>query len=321
MQAHEYSDNERVNLLMPAVEVSNLYKVYRDRPALQDVSFQIQEGEIFGIIGPNGAGKTTLVECIAGLRRPDGGQISVLGLDPQHNRQSLRKQVGVQTQASALPDKLKVWEALDLFSAFYPQPVDWQTLLDVLDLTDKRNSPIEKLSGGQRQRVSLALALIGNPRLAILDELTTGLDPHSRREVWRFIERIRADGLTMLLVTHFMEEAQHLCDRIAVIDDGQVVTIDTPDGLIARVSSVQKMRFRSSQPIMPRLLEDLSEVETVQQQGDQVIVTGTGNLIYVVTTVLAQHGIVIADVQVERATLDDAFGLLTGAEVTHDRSA
>jgi len=167
---------------MPAIEVRNLRKRYGDHVAAQDVSFTVERGEIFGIIGPNGAGKTTTVECIGGLRTPDSGVVTVLGLDPQHDRAELRQRVGAQLQESALPDKMKVWEALDLYSSFYRKPANWRKLLEDLGLAEKRNTSYSKLSGGQKQRLSIALALVGSPEVAILDELTTGLDPHARRE-------------------------------------------------------------------------------------------------------------------------------------------
>ncbi|MFS8478757.1 MAG: ABC transporter ATP-binding protein [Micromonosporaceae bacterium] len=221
---------------MPVIDVKNLHKRY-DRVAVHNVSFAVQPGDIFGIIGPNDAGKTTTVEIIAGLRGADSGRARVLGLDPVRDRAQLRQRLGIQLQESQLPDKIKVWEALDLYASFYPDPADPARLLDDLGLAEQRNMTYAKLSGGQKQRVSIALALIGNPEVAILDELTTGLDPHARRETWRFIQAIRERGVTVLLVTHFMDEAERLCDRIAVIAAGRVAAIDTPSGLIARVGT------------------------------------------------------------------------------------
>ncbi len=226
---------------MSIIEVNQLYKRYGELVAVDDVSFAVERGEIFGIIGPNGAGKTTTVECILGLRQPDGGQVRVLGLDPQQDRNQLHWRVGAQLQTSQLADKIKVWEALDLYSSFYPHPTDWEKLLEELGLAEKRNTPFEKLSGGQKQRLSIALALLGNPEILILDELTTGLDPQARRAIWRLIERVRAQGVTILLVTHFMDEAEYLCDRIALINAGRIVVLDTPQGIVAGVrASVQR---------------------------------------------------------------------------------
>ena len=218
---------------MPLIEVTDLRKRYGTRVAVDGVSFTVERGEIFGILGTNGAGKTTTVECLQGLRRADGGTVSVLGLDPETDRAALTRRVGVQLQESRLPAKLRVREALELFASFYPEPADIDVLLDQLDLRDHARSSFGKLSGGQKQRVSIALALVGQPELAILDELTTGLDPHARRETWRLVEGVRASGVTVLLVTHFMDEAERLCDRVAIFDAGRVVVTGTPAELRA----------------------------------------------------------------------------------------
>jgi ABC-2 type transport system ATP-binding protein len=303
---------------MPAIEVRNLHKRYGDRIAVQDVSFTVERGEIFGIIGPNGAGKTTTVECIEGLRRPDKGTVTVLGLDPRRDGAELRQRVGAQLQESALPEKMKVWEALDLYSSFYHTPANWQQLLADLGLTEQRNMRYGKLSGGQKQRLSIALALVGSPEVAILDELTTGLDPHARRETWDLIEQIRARGVTVVLVTHFMEEAERLCDRVAVVDAGRVVAIDTPAGLVTRAVAEQRIRFRPSAPMDDRLLTDLPEVREVRRIGSQVVVTGSGNLLAAVVSALARNQIVAAELRVEQANLDDAFVALTGAAADTD---
>ena len=296
---------------MPAIEVRNLRKRYGDHVAAQDVSFTVERGEIFGIIGPNGAGKTTTVECIEGLRTPDSGVVTVLGLDPQHDRAELRQRVGAQLQESALPDKMKVWEALDLYSSFYRKPANWRKLLEDLGLAEKRNTSYSKLSGGQKQRLSIALALVGRPEVAILDELTTGLDPHARRETWDLIEQMRDTGVTVVLVTHFMEEAERLCDRVAVIDSGRVVALDTPAGLVTRAVAEQRIRFRPSSPLDDWLLTDLPEVRSVSRTGSQVVVTGSGNLLNAVVSALARNQIVAEDLRVEQANLDDAFVALT----------
>jgi ABC-2 type transport system ATP-binding protein len=213
---------------MPLIEVTDLRKSYGTRVAVDGVSFSVERGEVFGILGTNGAGKTTTVECLQGLRRADGGRICVLGLDPARDRAALTRRVGVQLQESRLPAKLRVREALELFASFYPEPADVGVLLDRLDLTEHARRPFGKLSGGQKQRVSIALALVGNPELAILDELTTGLDPHARRDTWKLVEAVRDTGVTVLLVTHFMDEAERLCDRVALFDAGHVVATGTP---------------------------------------------------------------------------------------------
>jgi ABC-2 type transport system ATP-binding protein len=297
---------------MPAIEVRNLRKRYGDHVAAQDVSFTVERGEIFGIIGPNGAGKTTTVECIEGLRTPDSGVVTVLGLDPQCDRAELRQHVGAQLQESALPDKMKVWEALDMYSGFYRKPANWRKLLVDLGLAEQRNMSYSKLSGGQKQRLSIALALVGGPEVAILDELTTGLDPHARRETWDLIEQMRDRGVTVVLVTHFMEEAERLCDRVAVVDAGRVVALDTPTGLVTRAVAEQRIRFRPTIPMDDRLLTDLPEVHSVSRAGPQVVVTGSGNLLNAVVSALARNQIIAADLRVEQANLDDAFVALTG---------
>ncbi|GAA3391928.1 ABC transporter ATP-binding protein [Cryptosporangium minutisporangium] len=297
---------------MAIIEVESLHKRYGERVAVQDLSFSVEHGEIFGVVGPNGAGKTTTVECITGLRTPDGGSIRVVGRDPQRDGQEVRKRVGVQLQESQLPDRLKVWEALDLYASFYDEPADWRASLDDWGLSDLRNSPYRTLSGGQKQRLAIALALVGNPQVAVLDELTTGLDPQARRDTWRLLAAIRDRGVTILLVTHFMEEAEELCDRIAVINGGRLVALDTPAGLVSSVQAEQRVRFRPSAPLPDRLLTDLPEVTSVTTAGSQTVVTGTGSLLQAVTAVLARHQIVAADLRVEQASLDDAYVALTG---------
>jgi ABC-2 type transport system ATP-binding protein len=297
---------------MHAVEVVNLIKNYDGRPVLKGVSFTVAPGEIFGILGPNGAGKTTTVESIVGLRRPDGGTIRILGLDPQQDHDQVRKRVGVQLQEARLPDRLKVWEALDLYSSFYETPVSWRELADRLGLDDKLDTRFADLSGGQRQRLSIALALVGDPEVAILDELTTGLDPAARRETWDLIEDVRARGVTVLLVTHSMEEAEHLSDRLALIDQGQVVAVDTPSGLISRAAPATRIQFVPSAPLDLAVLTAIPEVDEVTPTGDQLVVTGTGNVLSSVMSELARRQIIAQTLRVEQTTLDDAFLALTG---------
>ena len=301
---------------MPVIEVTNLHKRYGETVAVDDVSFTVETGEIFGVLGPNGAGKTTTVECVAGLRVPDGGGVSVLGLDPRRDASRLRQLVGVQLQESQLPDRLRVTEALELYASFYRDPADPARLIDELGLGEKRNTPYEKLSGGQKQRLSIALALVGNPKIAILDELTTGLDPQARRDTWSLIERVRDSGVTIVLVTHFMEEAERLCDRLAVINQGRVVALDSPAGLVTAVAPEQRIRIRPSAPVDDRLFTDLPQVTAVTRSGRQVVVTGSGDVLHAVTSVLARNQIIAADLRLEQATLDDAFVELTGHRLT-----
>ena len=298
---------------MNVIEVVDLKKRYGDRTAVDGVSFSVEEGEIFGILGPNGAGKTTTVESIAGLRRPDAGSIRILGRDPIRDRAQLRSLVGVQLQESELPEQITVEEALDLFASFYREPASSRELLDDLGLADSRRTAYRNLSGGQKQRLSIALALVGRPRIAILDELSTGLDPQARREMWKLIESVRDRGVTVVLVTHLMEEAERLADRVAVFGEGRILALDTPAGIVSMVDPEQRLRFRPSAPIEDRLLTDLPEVRRIERTGPVVVVTGTGDLIQAVTSVLARHHIVANDLRVDQANLDDAFLALTGS--------
>jgi ABC-2 type transport system ATP-binding protein len=303
---------------MNVIEVRDLVKRYDDRVAVDGVSFSVEEGEILAILGPNGAGKTTIVESIAGLRQPDSGTISVLGLDPRRDRDELREQVGVQLQESELPAKLRVDEAIALYAAFYRNPADGDSLLEGLGLVEKRKTQFRHLSGGQKQRLSVALALVGNPRIAILDELTTGLDPQARRDTWQLVEDVRARGVTVVLVTHFMDEAERLADRIAIVDRGRLIALDTPAGIIARVSDEQRLRFRPSAPLDDALLTALPEVRSVDRSGPVVTVAGIGNLLGAVTGVLAHHQVVALDLRIEQAGLDEAFVALTGRAIDAD---
>ena len=217
-----------------ALEITSLRKCYGQKIAVDDLSLRVSEGEIFGILGPNGAGKTTTVECAEGLRRPDGGTVRVFGIDPYRDRREARTLIGAQLQESELQDKLTVAEALDLYASFYPGHADTEALLHRLGLTEKRNARYRKLSGGQKQRLSIALALVGRPRLVVFDELTTGLDPAARRESWQLVEELRDDGITVLLVTHYADEAERLCDRVALVRAGRVAACGRPDELIER---------------------------------------------------------------------------------------
>jgi ABC-2 type transport system ATP-binding protein len=299
---------------MAVIEVAHLAKRYGDNVAVGDVSFTVEEGEIFGLLGPNGAGKTTTVECVEGLRNPDGGTISVLGLDPRRDTGELRQRLGVQLQQSELPDRLKTTEALELYATFYRDPADPDELLGMLGLTGKRDTPFKKLSGGQKQRLSIALALIGNPRVAVLDELTTGLDPQARRDTWELIEKVRDRGVTIVLVTHFMAEAERLCDRVAVIDAGRLVALDSPAGLVAGVTDEQRIRFRPSAPVADDLFAGIPGVRSVTRRDGRLQITGTGNVLHEVTAVLARNQIIAGELRVEQASLDDAFVALTGKQ-------
>jgi ABC-2 type transport system ATP-binding protein len=293
------------------LEVERLHKRYGDHVAVADVSFEVDEGEIFGILGPNGAGKTTTVECVSGLRQPDGGRLRVLGFDPVVDRTEMTANVGVQLQSSELQANLRVGEVLELFSSFYEHPADWRDLVDALGLGAQVSTRFAKLSGGQQQRLSIALALIGDPKVAILDELTTGLDPAARRDTWDLIEAVRDRGVTVLLVTHFMAEAEHLCDRVAVIDAGRVVALGSPAALTSKVAVEQRIRFVPSTPIDDRTLAALPEVGSVSRRGEEILVVGTGDALAAVTAQLARLGILAHRLRVEQPSLDDAFLAIT----------
>jgi ABC-2 type transport system ATP-binding protein len=295
-----------------AVEIAHLRKTYGALVAVDDVSFSVAEGEIFGILGPNGAGKTTTAECAIGLRTPDSGTIRLMGLDPHADAAKIHEIVGVQLQASALPPKLRVGEILHMYRSFYRDPADVGELIEVLGLAGKRHDYYRSLSGGQRQRLSIALALIGRPKIAVLDEMTTGLDPQARRDTWELIEGVRDRGVTILLVTHFMEEAERLCDRVALIDNGRVVALDTPVRLAAQARGGKSMRFLPSGPFDDRLLKELPEVTRVEREGAHVVVTGTGELVNAVVLTLAAAGVTARDVQLDSSNLEDAFVRLTG---------
>jgi ABC-2 type transport system ATP-binding protein len=299
-----------------AVEITHLRKTYGALAAVDDVSFTVAEGEIFGILGPNGAGKTTTVECAIGLRSPDSGTIRLLGLDPHADREQVHEIVGVQLQASAQPAKLRVREILDMYRSFYRQPADVRELTEALGLADKLGDYYKSLSGGQRQRLSVALALIGRPKIAVLDEMTTGLDPQARRDAWDLIEGMRQRGVTVLLVTHFMEEAERLCDRVALIDHGRIVALDSPAGLAAQARGGKTVRFQPSAWFDERLLTDLPEVTGVEHDGQHVVVTGTGELVNAVILALAAAGVTARDVRLDSSNLEDAFVRLTGRSAT-----
>ncbi|MFF4708416.1 ATP-binding cassette domain-containing protein [Streptomyces sp. NPDC001288] len=300
---------------MPSViEVTDLRKSYGGRTVVDGVSLAVEEGEIFGILGPNGAGKTTTVECVEGLRVPDGGRVRVTGLDPVADHQEVARVLGAQLQQSELQPKLTVREALELYASFYPAPLDWAPLAERLALTDRLATRFGKLSGGQRQRLFIALALIGNPRVVVLDELTTGLDPRARRDTWELIEDVRDRGVTVLLVTHFMEEAQRLCDRIAVIDKGRVAALDTPAGLIRRSAGATVISFTPSSPLDDEDLAALPALASIEHKDGRVTLSGTEETVNAVITLLARHRVTAHQLRVVDATLDDAFLDLTKEE-------
>jgi ABC-2 type transport system ATP-binding protein len=299
--------------VQPVIVVDHLRKVYGATVAVDDVSFEIMPGEIFGIIGPNGAGKTTTVECLQGLRDRDGGQVSVLGLDPAVEAQEVRHRIGSQLQESSLPDRMKVREALELFATFSERSVDPELLIERWGLTERHNAAFGDLSGGQRQRLFIALAFVNDPEIVFLDELTQGLDPQARRVTWGLIQDIRESGKTVILVTHFMDEAETLCDRVAIIDHGQVVALDTPQRLISAQDMSTRVSFSTDQDVS--FLSAIDGVRCMSRSGGQVHVDGTGPVLALTAAELVAHGIVPDDLRAERATLEDAFIALTGENV------
>jgi len=294
----------------PVVVVDHLHKAYGSTVAVDDVSFEVRRGEIFGLLGSNGAGKTTTVECLEGLRKPDAGGVSVLGVDPLAHPELLRGRVGCQLQESHLPERMRVWEVLHLFAAAAPHPVDYNVLLDEWGLTEKRKAAFGTLSGGQRQRLLVALALVSEPEVVFLDEMTTGLDPAARRTSWELIERIRDHGTTVVLVTHFMDEADRLCDRVAVMDKGVIVALDTPARLIAAGADAVRVTFTAEGDF--GWLTALDVVHSVARHGAWVEVLGEGPVINHVAAALLERGLAPLDLQTERPTLEETFLKLTG---------
>ena len=301
------------------VQVDGLRKTYGNTAAVDGVSFEVQEGEIFGMVGPNGAGKTTTIECLEGLRKPSDGKLCVLGVDPQQESQVIRERVGMQLQQSNLPDRMKVWEALDLYASFYPKPVDWKTLLSQLGLEEKRNASFAKLSGGQKQRLFIALALLPDPQLIFLDELTTGLDPQARHAIWDLVRDVRERGKTVFLTTHYMEEAEHLCDRVAVLDHGRIVALDTPANLIRNLEAEERVIFSVDRPLPVGFEKAISGVVRLEVQKERVIVHGKNHrqvpLVSEVVNLLCSQGIAFRDLCTEQPNLEDVFLSLTGHEM------
>jgi ABC-2 type transport system ATP-binding protein len=301
------------------VQVNGLRKTYGKTVAVDGISFEVRSGEIFGMVGPNGAGKTTTIECLEGLRKPDAGMVRVLGVDPQIESRVLRTHTGMQLQQSNLPDRMKVWEALDLYASFYSNACDWKALMAQLNLEEKRNTPFSKLSGGQKQRLFIALALLPDPQLVFLDELTTGLDPQARHVIWDLVRDVRAGGMTILLSTHFMEEAERLCDRVAILDHGRIVALDTPAALIRSLGIEERVIF-SREGILPAGFEkSFSSPVQVEIEGDRVVIHSKNGrqvpLVSEVVSLLSRQGIPFRDLRTEQPNLEDVFLSLTGRKM------
>ena len=300
-------------VVIPVIAVSNLGKRYGRTVAVDDVSLEVFEGEIFGLIGPNGAGKTTTMECVEGNRVPDKGTISVLGLDPRRDANALRQRIGVQHQEAQLQKRIKVWEAVDLWRSLYPSVVDADTLLARLGLEAKRDAWFMTLSGGQKQRLFIALALIHEPEVVFLDELTTGLDPQARRAIWALVTGIRDRGTTVFLTTHLMEEAERLCDRVAIIEHGRIIELGTPDELVQKHCPERTVVFTSDDANVAERLQGLGTVERAEGSGATYTVRGAGDdFVTDVINIIAHEGIRVRGFRTEIPTLEDVFLKLTG---------
>jgi ABC-2 type transport system ATP-binding protein len=289
-----------------AINVQRLRKTYGDIVAVDEVTFDVSRGEIFGIIGPNGSGKTTTVECLQGLRIADSGDVSVLGLDPRTQGEVLRRRIGSQLQESALPERIKVWEALDLFVTASSARRPWQEVAQEWSIFHRRNSVFANLSGGERQRLFIALALITDPELVFLDEMTTGLDPAARRVAWSLIRSVRDRGTTVVLVTHFMDEVEHLCDRVAVFRDGRVLVSDSPSRLVQQHGSERTVRFSTVDGDVS-WLSGVTDVDSYERQGDAVTVHGHDGVLAHVAAALVERQQAPADLRVEMPTLEDVY--------------
>jgi ABC-2 type transport system ATP-binding protein len=298
------------------IRVSSIRKTYSTLVAVEDVSFEVIEGEIFGLIGPNGAGKTTTLECVEGLRKPDRGSVSVLGLDPFRDVYALQKRIGVQLQEAQLQKRIKVWEAVDLWAHLYSTSLDGARLLDQLGLAEKRNAWFMTLSGGQKQRLFIALALINDPEVVFLDELTTGLDPQARRAIWELVRGIRDRGKTVLLTTHLMEEAERLCDRVAIIDHGRLVDVGTPRALVARHCSERAVVLDSEDRQAEQYFRKLPRADEVSCQDGRFTLRGRGeDFVTDVIQCVAEHRIRVTDFRTLVPTLEDVFLKLTGHSI------
>jgi ABC-2 type transport system ATP-binding protein len=302
---------------VPVIRVSGCRKTYGSIVAVDDVSFDVCDGEIFGLIGPNGAGKTTTMECVEGLRTPDRGTISVLGMDPVRDVYRLQERIGVQLQQAQLQKRIKVWEAVDLWSSLYRRPaIDGERLLGQLGLADKRNAWFMTLSGGQKQRLFIALALINDPDVVFLDELTTGLDPQSRRTIWELVRGIRDRGKTVLLTTHLMEEAERLCDRVAIIDHGRIVDVGTPARLVARHCPQRSIELSTRDPDANGWFQQVACVDAVSGRDGRVIIRGRGeDFVTDVIACLSEHRIRVTDFRTMLPTLEDVFLTVTGHSI------
>jgi ABC-2 type transport system ATP-binding protein len=301
---------------MPRVVVQDLRKQYDGTRAVDGVSFEVAEGEIFGLLGPNGAGKTTTVECVIGLREPDAGVVQLCGIDARQHPNAVKQKIGASLQSTALQDKITPREALALYGAFYARRSAPEELLERFALLDKVDAPFDALSGGQRQRLALALAFVNHPEVVFLDEPTTGLDPHARRELHADIARMKQDGHTVLLTTHYLDEAEQLCDRIAIIDRGRVIAAGAPRELMARSAAMPTVSFVTDKPVARAALETLPDVESLEGDGSSWrfqsanVNRAIGGLMKILEGIQAE----VTELHVQKASLEDVFIELTASK-------
>lgn len=301
------------------ISVKNLDVKYKDKHAVKNVSFDVRKGEIFGMIGANGAGKTTIIECIEGLRTKYKGTIDVLGINPKHNRTELYKKIGVQLQETTYQDKIKVSEIGKLFKSFYRTPANFDELLSEFGLTEKKNSYIGKLSGGQRQKLSIILALMANPKIVFLDEITTGLDPKSRRDIWEKVKKLRDNGITVYMTTHFMEEAEYLCDRIAIVRKGEIVALDTLQNLIKGTNISDKITFECVSQLNTQAISAWDGVITCENYENSYTIECNSDLVLgKLSSYAEKQGTVITNVSVKRPNLEDVFFKYTGETLSDE---
>jgi len=300
----------------PVIQVSGIRKTYGKTVAVSEVSFEVGEGEIFGLIGPNGAGKTTTMECVEGVRRPDRGDIKILGLDPFRDVYQLQNRIGVQLQQAQLQKRIKVWEAVDLWASLYTNPVDGERLLDQLGLSSKRKAWFMTLSGGQKQRLFIALALINDPEVVFLDELTTGLDPQARRAIWELVRGIRDRGKTVFMTTHLMEEAERLCDRVAIIEHGKIIDMGSPLELVSRHCPSRTVVLATDDALAEERLRGIPSVDSVTRQDSRFTILGRGDeFVTEVIQCLAENRIRVTDFRTVLPNLEDVFLKLTGHSI------
>ncbi len=302
---------------MPAISIRDLRKYYGDVKAVDGISLEVEDGEIFGILGPNGAGKTTTLEMVETLRKPDGGGIEVLGIDVRENAKAIKEIIGVQLQTTVFFDNLKVKETIDLFCSFYPRTLGVDELLDIASLSEKGSAMVSELSGGQHKRLSIALALVNDPRVVFLDEPTTGLDPQARRRIWEIVEGLRGEDKTVVITTHYIEEAEYLCDRVAVMDHGKIIALGTPRQLINEYVSDSIITFQLDPPLGEENIEGLHGVNSVQADDGEYRVTTPvpQQTLMAIVAMAHEQGVRADDINMKRATLEDVFLKITGRRI------